>query len=371
MQKGIPSVIETCEHEIPKLGKNTRFYLPVSSVITKVESVFTAEPEMEKSAALTNLEVELNQSDQMDVVKIFSIAEKSYYTGIYIDELEVEKGWIDCDFDFAPRAFNLTDEIVLYKEHGRWVYVCYFNGTVIHAQVLGKSHVEELLVTNLGVLQLHLKMVGIEYLPKQIICLSEGVDFVEGFTIEHKTKASLMNAVADPLDLLPTKITQWRAQRKAAANRSVLLFCLFCLMAAGIAFMVWKQMLLQDEIASYEKTIKENQPMVDSNNQHIQSWDELENVVAEDWPLKLYSKCVKAIPGVKQISFDSIEVRSGYVRLKGRSPKFDPANTLEDNLKKSKELESFVWSGKAPAPSADRSYFTFNFEGEVGSEVEQ
>jgi len=355
--------------KLPSSAAQARFYMPVASCVTKLDSVFIADSEMELASAKMNFEVEFKDGQDTDAFKAFTLGEKSYYTGICVDALDAEKNWINCSFDFIPRLYKATDEVILLKEQGRWVMMCYLNGAVVHAQVIGKSHVEELLGSHLVVLRTHLQMLGLQYQPEKVIVLSDGLGEIVGFQSERVQREVLMENPEEGLTLIPQQIQDWQRQKKASGIRAGVYVLLLLAAIAGIGFMFWQRYELQQEIVGYEKIIEANRPMVEDNNTHSGRMRDLKMVENPLSILEMYSEYAKSVPGVRQISTDIIEITPGRLEVKGRAKTFGIANIFKSNLEKNKGLLEFEWEGNDPKKIGKTTFYEFSYEGK--EKVEQ
>lgn len=362
------------DEKMPKLGNSNRVYLPIANFLSRVEEVYKADSETEISTVKMALEVEMNAVSQ-DVISTYTIQsgeQKNHYMGVYLSKDNLKKEWKEAEFDISARAYRGGDDLLIWREQGRWVFALYRGNIPIWFDVLGMGELSGQLQSVMTMLALRLQMLGVSHFPTRARVEGE-VDLVEcshnlGIEVSTFTRSELLKPQEQALELVPFSVKKWKKQERN--NRLKLaglgLVCLFAILAAGYLF--YERQKLVDEIEEYQTVIEKFEPVVSKNTMHLQKWGELERVIAKDWPLEVYKRCVLSIPGSKQIIFSQFEVDPNFVMVRGKATKFDPANMLKANLQKDKMLKKFKW--KNAAPIKVKGIYNFTYEGTLRKEGE-
>lgn len=358
---GLLSLSATEEKLTVSKGEITQIFLPVHNVITQVERVFKAEDSLEIQTVMTNLEMNPLIKDARSIYRFYQDETYSYYACYYIDTIEVEKSWKKCKFNFSPVAYSSGNNVVLCQEHGQWVFICYYNGVVIHAQTLGLRNLEKSFLSELRAFIFHLQSLGVSYEPTKLLTTHSGLAALPGFEVVKVTRGSLVNDAEIEVDLLAFQVVEWQQQERLRGKITAVITLLLAMLLMIIAILFYQQWQLKSDIAEYRKTINKHKSTVEQNREHMEKWEELSSVVETDWSLKYYAYVSDCIPARQTISLDLIDITQGAIKITGRSSTFAKANAFGANLKKHPDLALFEWKVKAPV-AAPGGYFTFFYE---------
>ena len=362
------------EAKSPKINGSGRVYLPIADFLSRVEEVYKGDAQSEISAVKMALEVEMNVESQ-DVIGAYPIqvgSEKSHYMGVFLAEDHVKKEWKEAEFDLSARAYAGADDLLIWREHERWVFALYQGNEPIWFDVLGRGELAPQLGSLMSTLVFRLQMLGVSHAPSR--ARVEGDANLEecsrqlGLLTESFTRSAVMKPKATGLELIPGSVKNWKRQeRNNRVKLGILaLVSVLAIFAAGYLFYERQQII--EEIEESTAVIEKYEPIVAANNLHIEKWNELELIIAKDWPLEVFKRCVVSIPGKDQLIFEQFEVNPNFVMVRGKATKFDPANMLKSNLRRDSKLKKFKWNSATAVKT--KGVFTFSYEGTLIKEEE-
>lgn len=291
-------------------------------------------------------------------------------------------------FSVSPRCFSFEgDSLTLWKEFGKWVLsITDKKGNLIHYQGLTDSTLGLNVIEDIKFIIGQLMMQGvIQSSPSQYIVWTEEEEvYPEGYESLQDIFSRRLRVEPKPAPTLPpvgsllpadTRAERLESMRK---KRQGLLLTLASLLFIGLlAYAAYALLDLQKRAKmakqDAQNLIVKNQSLLD----HTSKWDELEPVVdTGNSPIQLLLKCQRAIPSkdvnLKRAVFThqitSSEGRDLRIVLIGTASDLALANKFDENLAKSKDLESFQWSNQQPKKSNSGWDFIFNGAPPITSE---
>lgn len=360
---------EILDDKLPKSKQGGMIYLPLRSIIHGLTHTYPADEKMEREFLMTQLEINESPSDACDLYKVYSRDDSSYYGSVILDEVDLDKSWIDCHFDVSGRAYQIDNGVLLLQEHGKWIYYLYIEGKLVFSDILGFQFDDAEFYSSLHLGKLYLNRSGLELGELKVFLIESDEGCVTGINYEKVNRADVLQPVTELMDLTPLEVKKWRKDRRLSGVRSMaaLVACLLCLAVVVILF--WDKNQIQSEIASLEAEIEKYQPLVDENTTHQEKWDELTELVDPNWSLEMYAEAIKHIPNGRLVKIDSVKLRPNYIRISGISKNYDAANRFGSDLRKSEYFREhgIVFPRKSPRTKSNRTA-EFDFTGSIKEE---
>ncbi|WP_411828008.1 hypothetical protein [Luteolibacter sp. AS25] len=352
--------------------------LPVRTVSFSIERVFKGEEDAEYLTVITAAQAHSAgplRDKQVDAWKIYSDEQFSYYCRVVLQKTPAEKTWIDSRFNILAKTLEAGTEIIFWKEHDRWVYGCYKDSILIHADILGTGELEPQIRGLLPLLQVHFSISGIEFVPERaVVYTTENAPTPLGeeskpfpCPVEIRTGPLEIRFQSKHLQFVPEEVEDRRNVRKSNKRKKLIGIAAAMILLLAILTLYLRLFMVQREIAGFEEDIEDHRAVVAMNNDLLGKWNELEAITSESWPLESYAAVAKALPEGQQVRLDSLEVRPGFLAVRGKSPTFGPANSFGSEIEKAPEFAGYEWTNRPPTESPAKTW-DFRYEGTLNWE---
>ncbi|GAA5496872.1 hypothetical protein Rhal01_03060 [Rubritalea halochordaticola] len=380
-QQGVLQKVRTLKAVLSKdqTSSGERLALPVRAVATMPIRVASSDEALYRGAAQLELEkagLLINaEGESWDCTMIADQGAGSIVAGYALleDMLDPESVIQDVVLDYSPRCYpvDTADLIVCLKEQGEWALVCYSQGKPFYTEPLGKDFIGAL-APAVKQLEVQLMLSGVEFEPQSIqIWTGDAPQLDESVSVQLTAETGLPVVIdqrpvpvvsEQGLKIRTEGMIGWKQKQQAGSRARVwfLGVALMYLVAAGYVFLKWKN--LNDQIADQDHIIKTYQGSYGEKTLHDDKWEELHNLVRQDWPLAVYRRCTELLPPGNRIKFDMIEAQDGSVVLSGSAAELDPINDYIPKLKADEMFTELEWLTPMPARNRgndQRWYFKF------------
>ena len=276
-------------------------------------------------------------------------------------------------FDISARAFPVTDDqLVVWKEFGRWVFATFRQGNLVFCQATSADDEQpsESLAREIRLSLMQLSMQGLDVRPARIVIWSNSptIDtsaFASAFTVQVDVSPRPVPVLPEPLSkLLPADV---RAARRAARQKfNIILgiaaaFVIYLGIIGWFAYGLWKSSSETQRLNAKADAVA---PDRESYQQHVAKWDELSLVLdINNSPVDILNRVSTCIPPNSGLRLKSADISATKISLTGEAPKLEAVNTFSLKLQKNVELANFTW--QTPEPNQSLRGWEFVFTAEV------
>lgn len=285
------------------------------------------------------------------------------------DRLEDEHKLNHVSFDSSARLIRpkeMGDVVAFWKENGEWVLACYRDREVFYTEPLGS--VDGSIDLTIDLLRSQFLVKGIPFHLKSVWCWMQGTDEEMPDALKnshlgvHVARRPIPEMPASQLTLQPSEVVAWHGRQAVLARNRLIFMALGALYLVGLGFLWWKDHQSDQKIATLNQEIAGLQPAWESNMEHFDRWNELSSLVSDRWPLNLYKECAMLLPANQSIRFQQIEVQEALIVIHGSSLNLNAIAKYSLGLKRSSELEGFVWSTPSETRDPKTNQWAFRYE---------
>lgn len=308
-----------------------------------------------------------------DCILVENSKSKSFVTAVYLleEELNEKNDLRHYSFDFSARFYSPKVEgdcIALWKERHTWCLAFYRNNTPFLVEPIGRE-VQDL-ASSVSLLINQLAIKGISFHPHELLLWSSVGNSAESLVSDLATVNLLLKEEARPvpsfptteIELQPTAVSEWEKRVNSMMRLRAILMAVaaFYVSAAGVLW--WKSYQQDQNIAKLTDEVAQFAPLWEDNQLHFSVWAELEPVVTDNWPLRVYKECVMSIPAGQPIRFIDVNVQNGFVQIKGNAKNTDSLNRFKSKLKKSTIFaEDYEWEFPEAKKSQKTNRWDFQY----------
>ncbi len=276
-------------------------------------------------------------------------------------------------FDISARAFPVTnDQLVVWKEFGRWVFATFHQGNLVFCQATSADDVQptEALAREIRLSLMQLSMQGLDVRPSRVVIWSNSTTidssaFAAAFTVPVEVTPRPVPVLPESLSkLLPADV---RAARRAARRKLNIILGIAAAVVVYLGIIGWFAYgLWQSSSETKRLNAKADAvaPDREAYQQHIARWDELSHVIdINNSPVDILSRISSCIPPNSGLRLKIADISSTEIRLTGEAPKLEAVNTFSLKLQKNNDLANFAW--QTPEPNQSTRGWEFVFTAEV------
>jgi len=276
-------------------------------------------------------------------------------------------------FDISARAFPVKDDqLVVWKEFGRWVFATFRQGNLVFCQATSADDEQpsEALAREIRLSLMQLSMQGLDVRPSSIVIWSNNTTidtsaFAATFTVRVHVSPRPVPVLPESLSkLLPADV---RASRRAAKRK---LNITIGIAAAVVVYMgiigwfaygLWKSSSETKRLNAKAEAVAPDRELY---QQHVAKWDELSHVIdLNNSPVDILNRVSSCIPPNGGLRLKIADISSTEIKLTGEAPKLEAVNTFSLKLQKSNDLANFTW--QTPEPNQSTRGWEFVFTAEV------
>jgi len=343
----------------------------VCRVATLPMMVPSDEEELYRGACQLELEnagllVDVENYRGWDCVLVEKSEGQSFVSAVYLleEELNQENDLRHYSFDYSARFYTPNvngDCIALWRERHTWCLAFYRNNTPFLIEPVGREIVD--LASSIDLLISQLSIKGITFQPHELLLWSSVEESLESelATINILLKEEprpIPSFPSSSIELQPTAVSEWGKRVRSMMRLRVILVAIAAMYVIAAGVLWWKSYQQDQKIAGLTDEVAQFAPLWEDNQEHFKDWTELDPVVTENWPLRVYKECVLSIPGGQPIRFVDINVQNGFVQIKGNAKNTDSLNRFKPKLIKSNVFEDYQWE----FPEAKKSTKTGRWE---------
>ncbi|PQJ27348.1 PilN domain-containing protein [Rubritalea profundi] len=348
----------------------------VCRVATLPIMVPSDEEELYRGACQLELEnagllVDVENYQGWDCVLVNKSEGQSFVSAVYLleEELNKENDLRHYSFDYSARFYTPKfsgDCIALWKERHTWCLAFYHNNVAFLIEPVGHEIVD--LATSIHLLISQLALKGITFEPHELLLWS-ATDLTATLEAELVTINILLKEEPRPvpsfppssIKLKPTAVSEWEKRVNSMMRLRVVLMGVAALYVIAAGVLWWKSYQQDQKIAGLTDEVAQFAPLWEDNQEHFKHWTELDPVVTENWPLKVYRECVMSIPSGQPIRFTDINVQNGFVQIKGNAKDTNSLNRFKPKLRKSVVFEDYEWEFPVEKKSTKTGRWDFQY----------
>lgn len=354
--------------------------LPVHAMASMPLIVQSTDKELYKGATQLLLEkaglIAEEDHDSWDAVLVETNDGGSLVTGhAYLEDIFPEGALLkDADIDYSPRCYEVdsADKIVCWREQGRWALVCYKEGKPFYSEPMGKS-LDAGLLSSVKQLRAQMMLADIEFSPVEFLVLSEIGAVKEkeleadlGLPVRYQAR-SIPQIPKTTLEVRTSGMIEWERKRKAGSKSKLWLGGIALIYLAAGAYIFMQFSKVNASIDQQNRIIANTEGASMENIDHTLKWDELDGLVKEQWPLKVYKDCAVLIPPNSAMRFTMVEIfEDDHIALKGYAPSLNSINAYIQKLKMDSRFAELTWITPPPVENTKTKMWEFDFEAERG-----
>lgn len=290
---------------------------------------------------------------------IFSASgEDNLYAGAVLsrNSLSHHKSHTELTFDVTARLYQVGpgDRVLCKREHGKWISIFYKSSIPFYWEPIDSL---DSLPSQLKVLSLEFAQQKIPFAPEKFIIEATDTELsvdgshlprleeVCGIHVDYVQAVDFRDNTKYSLDLAPSSVNLERKSRKG--RRNILFLILLVLIVYGVvAFFFYEQYKRKNsEINTLQDKVTLLSPGWRENQQDITKLNELDDVMTNHWPLALLERVHSSLPETLEIRFESVEINSGSIVIKGVAPlNITLINDLSLALKNDEYFKDYRWT---------------------------
>ncbi len=331
----------------------------VCRVATLPMTVPSDDPELYRGACQLELEnagllVDVENYQGWDCVLVEKTDGQSFVSAVYLleEELNEKNDLRYYSFDFSARFYSPKESgdcIALWRERHTWCLAFYRNNVPFLVEPIGREIVD--LAGSIHLLRSQLAIKGITFQPHELLLWSSIEESAGSLVTDLAGIDILLKQEPRPvpsfpsssIELQPTAVGEWEKRVHSMMRLRVVLMAVAALYVIGAGVLWWKSYQQDQKIDQLTDEVAQFAPLWENNQEHFSDLTELDPVVTENWPLRVYKECVMSIPGGQPIRFIDINVQNGFVQIKGNAKNTDSLNRFKLKLKKSVVFEDYEW----------------------------
>ena len=332
------------------------------------------EEELYRGACQLELEnagllVDVESYQGWDCVLIEKSDGQSFVSAVYLleEELNEKNDLRHYSFDFSARFYSPKvdgDCIALWRERNTWCLAFYRNNKPFLIEPIGHEIVD--LASSIDLLITQLSIKGITFQPHELLLWSPVeqslvADLAAINILLKEEPRPVPSFPSSSIDLQPSAVREWEKRVNSMMRIRVVLMAVAALYVIAAGVLWWKSYQQDQKIAKLTDEVAQFAPMWEDNQEHFNDWTELDPVVTENWPLRVYKECVMSIPGGQPIRFIDINVQAGFVQIKGNAKNTDSLNRFKPKLRKSLVFEDYEWEFPEARKSTKTNRWDFQY----------
>lgn len=270
---------------------------------------------------------------------------------------------------------SVESDVILWREHGRWVLVSKVHGQLTGSiQLSASDELDGALAQEVNLLSLSLQADGSVGENPRLLVLGDysgddRQDFENSLLLSvefHPVSAPRLelDAARHIERLLPLSVKDDKARKQRMRKRSAVVMAVCVLyVIVGAGLWVYSQRTKQN-IENLKEQVEANRPKVRQIEDAAQRWQELSPAFdLKRFPLVQLNEVTRVMPP-SGVLIREYETKGSSVRIRGQARDAQIAFQFEEDLKSSEFLEGYQWN--MPQPKVDKNNTaTFEIQGEL------